>query len=33
MFFCIIIDNRNPKLKDIVDDFEAKSALLTESKP
>ena len=33
LFFCIIIDNRNPKLKDIVDDFEAKSALLTESKP
>ena len=33
LFLCIIVDNRNPKLKDITDDFEEKAALLTEGKP
>ena len=32
LFFCIIVDNRNPKLNAIVADFEEKAAMLTEGK-
>lgn len=33
LFLCIVIDNRNPRLKAIVDDFEEKAVMLTEEKP
>ena len=33
LFFCIVIDNRNPHLKAIITDFEKNAALLTENKP
>lgn len=33
LFLCIIIDNRNPKLKAIVEDFKEKADMLTEEKP
>lgn len=33
IFLCIIIDNRNPKLKAITEDFEEKAAMLTGEKP
>lgn len=33
MFFCIIVDNRNPRLREIVSDFEEKANILTSDKP
>lgn len=33
LFLCIVVDNRNPKLKAITEDFEEKAAMLTEGKP
>lgn len=33
LFFCIIVDKRNPKLKAITDDFDEKANMLTEGKP
>lgn len=33
LFFCIIVENRNPKLKAITEDFEDKAAMLTGEKP
>lgn len=33
LFLCIIVDNRNPKLEAITEDFEEKAAMLTEGKP
>lgn len=33
MFFCIVVENRNPKLKDITEDFAEKAAMLTGEKP
>lgn len=32
LFLCIIVDNRNPRLKAITEDFEEKAAMLTEGK-
>ncbi len=33
LFFCIVVENRNPKLKAITEDFEDKAAMLTGEKP
>lgn len=33
LFLCIIVDNRNPNLKAITEDFEEKAAMLTGEKP
>lgn len=33
IFLCIVVDNRNPKLKAITEDFEEKAAMLTGEKP
>lgn len=33
LFLCIIVDNRNPKLRAITEDFKEKAAMLTEEKP
>ncbi len=33
LFFCIVVENRNPKLKAITEDFEDKAAMLTGAKP
>lgn len=33
MFFCIVVENRNPRLKAITEDFEEKAAMLTSDKP
>ena len=32
LFFCIVVENRNPKLKAITEDFEDKAAMLTGEK-
>lgn len=33
LFLCIVIDNRNPRLQAIKEDFEEKAAILTDGKP
>lgn len=33
IIFCIVVENRNPKLKAITEDFEDKAAMLTGEKP
>ena len=33
LFFCIVVENRNPKLKAITEDFKDKAAMLTGEKP
>lgn len=33
LFICIVVDNRNPKLKAITDDFEESAKILTQEKP
>lgn len=33
MFICIVVENRNPRLKAITEDFEEKAAMLTGEKP
>ena len=33
LFFCIVVDNRNPHLEAITTDFTESAALLTEGKP
>ena len=33
LFFCIVVDNRNPHLKAITADFEENAMLLAENKP
>ncbi len=33
LFLCIVVDNRNPRLKAVTTDFEESAALLTECKP
>lgn len=33
LFFCIVVDNRNPNLKAIIEDFDEKAEMLTGNKP
>lgn len=33
LFLCIVVDNRNPRLKAITDEFEEQAAMLTDEKP